>query len=271
MSTDLPRGTAVVTGASSGIGRVYAEKLARRGYDLLLVARDRNRLDTLAAAIAAATGRNAEVLAADLGQPDGVEAVAARIASDDAIILLVNNAGMGTEGPVVGADAGKVDAMVQLNVAALTRLSVAAVNAFSGRGRGTLVNIASVVALVPEAFLGAYAGTKAYVLAFTQSLQSELKGGPVRVQAVVPGYTMTEFFDRAGIDAKALAPETVMSAEDLVEAALRGLEAGETITIPSVPDMAAWQAVVDDRMSMAPVLSRRRPAARYGLEEVVTA
>ncbi|TCK31733.1 hypothetical protein EV667_1844 [Ancylobacter aquaticus] len=265
MSPDLHPGTAVVTGASSGIGRIYAEKLAQRGYDVLLVARDRSRLDELAASLASATGRKTEVLVADLGQAADVERLTARIAADPSITLLVNNAGMGTEGAVVGVDAGKVDAMVQLNVAALTRLSIAAVNAFSARGKGTLVNIASVVALVPENFLGAYAGTKAYVLAFTQSLQSELKGGPIRVQAVLPGLTATEFFDRAGLDAGSLPAEMVMSAPDLVEAALRGLEAGEAITIPSLPEMAAWQTLVDDRVRMAPGLSLRQPAARYGM------
>lgn len=263
--------TALVTGASSGIGRVYAEKLARRGHDVVLVARDGARLESLAAAIAGETGRRAEVLAADLSRSEGIETVAARLASDQRITVLVNNAGMGTEGPFVGAAAEKTDAMVQLNVAALTRLSLAAVTAFAQRGEGALVNIASVVALVPEHFPGAYAATKAYVLAFTQSLQSELRDGPVRVQAVLPGYTRTEFFDRAGIDATALPAEMVMSAEDLVEAALRGLEAGEAITIPSLPDMAAWQALVDHRMRMMPGLSLSRPAARYGLGEAVPA
>lgn len=264
--------TALVTGASSGIGRVYAEKLARRGHDVVLVARDGARLELLAAAIAGETGRRAEVLAADLSRSEGIETVAARLASDQRITVLVNNAGMGTEGPILGAAAEKTDAMVQLNVAALTRLSLAAVTAFAGRGEGgTLVNIASVVALVPEHFPGAYAATKAYVLAFTQSLQSELRGGPLRVQAVLPGYTRTEFFDRAGIDATALPAEMVMSAEDLVEAALRGLEAGEAITIPSLPDMAAWQVLVDDRMRMMPGLSLSRPAARYGLGPAVPA
>ncbi len=196
--------TALVTGASSGIGRVYAEKLARRGHDVVLVARDGARLEALAATIAGETGRRAEVLAADLSRSEGIETVADRLASDQRITVLVNNAGMGTEGPILGAAAGKTDAMVQLNVAALTRLSLAAVTAFAQRGEGTLVNIASVVALVPEHFPGAYAATTAYVLAFTQSLQSELRHGPVRVQAVLPGYTRTEFFDRAGIDAAAL-------------------------------------------------------------------
>lgn len=263
-------GLALVTGASSGIGRVYAHKLARLGYDVLLVARDRARLDALAAEIVATTGRKAEVLVADLVKAADVVRVADRIGADPAITLVVNNAGMGTEGPVLGADPARVDAMVQLNVTALTHLATAAVNAFSARGKGTLVNVASVVALIPERFLGAYAATKAYVLAFTQSLLSELDEGPVRVQAVLPGVTATEFFDRAGLDMAAMPAEMVMSADDLVEAALRGLEAGETITIPSLPDIAAWEGLVAARMAMAPHLSLSRPAARYDLGAAVS-
>jgi len=236
-------GTAVVTGASSGIGKIYAERLARRGYDLILVARNRERLDALAAELAAATGRKVDVLAADLGRSEDVVAVAARIE----------------------ADADRIDAMVQLNVVALTRLAVAAVNAFTRRGQGTLVNIASVVALMPENFPGAYAATKAYVLALTQSLQSELKDGPVRIQAVLPGLTRTEFFDRAGLDVNALPAHMVMAAEDLVDAALAGLDLGETITIPSLPDTADWEAAVVATRQLGPHLSLSRPAARYGV------
>lgn len=258
-------GTAVVTGASSGIGKIYAERLARRGYDLVLVARNRERLDALAAELAAATGRKVGVLAADLGRPEDVAAVAARIEADPAVTLLVNNAGSGTEGPVVGADADRIDAMVQLNVVALTRLAAAAVNAFARRGQGTLVNIASVVALMPENFPGAYAATKAYVLALTQSLQSELKDGPVRIQAVLPGLTRTEFFDRAGLDVNALPAHMVMAAEDLVDAALAGLDLGEAITIPSLPDTADWEAAVVATRQLGPHLSLSRPAARYSV------
>ncbi|MBB3773938.1 hypothetical protein FHS55_004584 [Angulomicrobium tetraedrale] len=258
-------GTALVTGASSGIGKVYAQKLARRGYDLIIVARNRSRLDELATAIATETGRTVEVLPADLGKAEDVAAVAARLADDPAITLLVNNAGSGTEGPIIGADPAKIDAMLDLNVRALTRLAVAAVNAFSARGRGTLVNIASVVAIVPEQFFGAYSATKAYVLALTQSLGAELKDSPVRLQAVMPGLTRTEFFDRAGLDINALPAHMVMAPEDLVEAALRGLEAGEVYTIPSLPDASGWDALTAARMVLAPDLSHARPAARYGL------
>lgn len=266
-----PLGTAVVTGASSGIGKIYAQRLAARGYDLILVARNKVRLDELAQELVTCTGRTVDVLPADLGKAEDVAKVAAHITDDPAITLLVNNAGAGTEGPVVGADAAKIDAMVQLNVVALTRLAVAAVNTFTARGRGTLVNIASVVAIIPENFLGAYAATKAYVLAFTQSLGTELKDGPVRLQAVLPGLTRTEFFDRAGLDAAALPAEMVMSAEDLVDAALAGLDQGEVYTIPSLPDPAGWAALVAARGALGPHLSRNTPAARYGVGEPAAA
>lgn len=261
--SETSKGTALVTGASSGIGKIYADRLARRGYDLILVARNRERLEALAGELSAATGRTVDVLPADLADPRDVARVAARIIEDAALTLVVNNAGSGTEGPVVGADPAKIDAMVQLNVVALTRLAVAAVDTFSRRGRGTLVNIASVVAIVPEFFPGAYAATKAYVLAFTQSLQTELQGSPVRVQAVLPGATRTEFFERAGLDANVFPDEAVMSADDLVDAALRGLDMGEAITIPPLPDVAGFEAITAARMAVQPGLSLRDPAPRY--------
>lgn len=256
-------GTAVVTGASSGIGKVYAEKLAARGYDLLLVARDAGRLEALAQTITRASGRKVEVLPADLGKPEDVARVARRIGEDAAITMLVNNAGMGTSGNVVGAEVGPTDAMVQLNVVALTQLSMAAVNAFSRRGRGTLINIASVVAFMADVLTGAYGATKSYVLALTQSLHNELKDGPVRVQAVLPGLTRTEFFERAGIDAAQFPSEAMMSADDLVAAGLTGLDLGELITIPPLPDAAAFEAMERARIAMQPDLSQGRPAARY--------
>ncbi|QJP13107.1 SDR family oxidoreductase [Starkeya sp. ORNL1] len=261
------KGTALVTGASSGIGKVYAQRLAARGYDLVIVARNKGRLDDLAADLARSTGRKVDVLAADLGKRDDVRRVAERIRDDAAITLLVNNAGSGTEGPVLGADIDRIEAMVDLNVVALNRLAVTAVNAFSARGKGTLVNVASVVAFVSDHFLGAYAGTKAFVLGLTQSLQSELKDTPVRVQAVLPGYTRTEFFGSAGIAEQQIPAEMMMSAEDLVDAALAGLDQGELITIPSMPDVKVFEAYDAARLAMVPDLSRDRPAARYGIKD----
>jgi len=258
-------GTAIVTGASSGIGKVYAERLAKRGYDLLLVARSKDRLDALASELASATGRHVEVLPADLEKPADVARIVQRLASDPAISLLVNNAGSGTEGPVLNAEAAKTDAMVQLNVVALTQLSLAAVNAFAKNGRGTLINIASVVALMPEQLLGAYSATKAYVLNLTQSLQNEFKDSPLRIQAVLPGLTRTEFFDRAGLDVSGYPAEMMMAVDELVDSALAGLDLGELITIPSLPAAADWDNLSAARMTLWPNLSRDHPAARYGL------
>lgn len=266
MSPNPSKGTALVTGASSGIGKVYAQRLAERGHDLVLVARNKARLDELAAELTKQTGRAVEVLPADLGEPIDVRALVERLHGDPAISLVVNNAGAGTEGPVLNADPARIDAMVQLNVVALTQISVAAVNAFAKRGGGTLVNIASVVALMPDNLLGAYSATKAYVLALTQSLQKEVLDTPsIRLQAVLPGLTRTEFFERSGFDISHLPSEMVMSAEELVDAALAGLDLGEAITIPSLPDAADWEALVAKRMSLWPNLSLQHPAARYGL------
>ena len=263
MSSPIPSGTALVTGSSSGIGKSYAQQLARRGHDLVLVARDAARLEALAAQLRAETGRKVDVLPADLGVAGDVERVAARIEADPTITLVVNNAGIGTGSGVTGGDLAATMAMVQLNVTALTRLSFAAVNAFTARGNGTLVNVASVVALASEAFAGAYAATKAYVLSFTQSLNGELKDGPVRVQAVLPGYTRTEFFDRAGIDPARLPADMVMPVDDLVAAALKGLEFGELVTIPSLRDLDKWKAFEAARSALHPELSLASPAERY--------
>jgi short-subunit dehydrogenase len=260
------KGTALVTGASAGIGKVYAQRLAARGYDLVIVARNKARLDELAGELARTTGRKVDVLAADLSKKDDVRRVADRVRDDAAITLLVNNAGSGTEGPVLGADIDRIEAMVELNVVALNRLSIAAVNAFNARGKGTLVNVASVVAFVSDHFLGAYAGTKAFVLGLTQSLQSELKDTPVRVQAVLPGYTRTEFFDSAGLALEQIPADMMMSAEDLVDAALVGLDQGELVTIPSMGDTKVFEAYDAARLAMVPDLSRDRPAARYGIK-----
>lgn len=267
MTTQASKGTAVVTGASSGIGKVYARRLAKRGHALVLVARNKVRLEELASELARETGRKVEVLPTDLGNPADVAKLVARVSEDAAISLLVNNAGVGTEGPVLGAETARIDAMVQVNVVALSQLSVAAVNAFAARGGGTLINIASVVALMPENLLGAYSATKAYVLNLTQSLQNEFKDRPeLRIQAVLPGLTRTEFFDNSGLDFSHLPAEMFMSVDELVDGALAGLDLGEAITIPSLPDAGEWEQLATARMAMWPRLSLAHPAARYGLD-----
>lgn len=256
-------GTALITGASSGIGAIYADRLAKRGYDLLLVARNAERLDVLAKRVGQDSGRHVEVLVADLTSATDLRRVEARLRTDPAISMLVNNAGLGATGTLLESNPDRIEAMIQLNVIALTRLTQAVVPGFVARGSGTLINIASVVALAPEMLNGSYSGSKAYVVNLSQSLHHELSAKGVRVQAVLPGAIRTEFWDIAGMPVANLPNEMVMSAEDLVDAALAGLDAGELITIPSLPDAAEWQHYESARVSLGPNLSRTKPAARY--------
>ncbi len=256
-------GTAVVTGASSGIGAIYADRLARRGHDLILVARNGQRLAALAERIAADTGRSVRTLVADLSDRQGMLAVEDVLRTDPAITLLVNNAGVGASTPLLASDVDKMEAMITLNVTALTRLTYAAAPAFAARGKGTIVNIASIVAVAPELLNGVYGASKAFVLTFTQSLQHELADKGLRFQAVLPGAIATEFWDVAGMPVTQLPGDWVMSASDLVDAALAGLDAGEQVTIPSLPDAADWQRVEDARRALGPNLSKTTPAARY--------
>lgn len=265
MKTQISKGTALVTGASAGIGATYADRLARRGYDLILVARDSARLEALAVALRAQTGRTVTVLPADLGNTDGQDLVANRLTGDPAITLLINNAGIGPSGPALASAPAAYDGMLALNVAALQRLTLTAAQIFAAKGAGTIINIASAVALLPERFNAPYVATKAFVLALTQSLAAELAGQGVTFQAVLPGYTRTEIFERAGIDPSVLPPEMVMEVGDLVDAALSGLDQGELVTIPSLPDPADWQALEVARLKIAGNASRSKPATRYSV------
>jgi short-subunit dehydrogenase len=265
MQTKSHKGTALITGASSGIGAVYAERLARRGYDLLLVARNRERLVGSAQRITAETGRAVEVLAADLGDDADLGKVEAALRKDASITVLVNNAGFGSAAPLLQADVAKMDEMVALNVRALMRLTYAAVPGFVARGGGAVINIASIVAIAPELLNGVYGASKAFVLAFTQSLHHELNDKKIQVQAVLPGVTATEFWGVAGMPIENLPKELVMTAEDLVDAALAGFDLGETITVPSLPESSDWDSFDAKRKALGPNLSRTTPAARYKL------
>jgi len=265
MNQNTAKGVALVTGASSGIGAVYADRLAHRGYDLLLVARDGKRLDQLAAHIRQQTGRNAETLVADLTDRADARKLAARIAADKSISLLVNNAGVGATASMVDSDPDSLEAMIELNVTALTRLSHAAAVRFAAEGRGAIINIASVVALAPSLLNGTYSGTKAFVVNLTQSLHNELGPKGVKLQAVLPGATRTEFWNRAGTPVEHLPEQIVMSAEELVDAALAGFDQGELITIPSLPDAKDWEALDAARAKLGPNLSHVHPATRYGI------
>ena len=259
------QGAALITGASTGIGALYAQRLARRGHDLVLVARSRDRLVSVAARITSETGRKVEILVADLTDKQDMLKVERRLASDSAIRMLVNNAGNSVGTPVSQSDPDALEAMIQLNVIALTRLARAAAPAFVSRGGGTIINLASVVALAPTVLNGSYSGTKAYVLNLTQALHHELAGAGLRMQAVLPGATRTDFWESSGVPIENVPEEAVMTAEDMVDAALAGLDQGELVTIPSLPDARDWQQFDAAREALGPKLSRSQPADRYRL------
>ncbi|ADU38655.1 SDR family NAD(P)-dependent oxidoreductase [Variovorax paradoxus] len=264
--TATPKGTALITGASSGIGAVYADRLARRGFDLVLVARNNDRLQALAARLTTETGRKIETIAADLADKKDIARVEAAIRTNRELTLLVNNAGVGATAPLLASDIEKMEEMIAINVNALTRLTYAAVPGFVARGAGTLVNIASIVAVSPETLNGVYGGSKAFVLALSQSLQHEVGDKGVRVQAVLPGATATEFWGIAGLPVQHLPSAIVMSAEDMVDAALAGLDQGEKVTIPSLPSQDEWDAFDAARRAMSGRISSSVPAARYGVK-----
>jgi len=265
MTTQTTLGTALITGASTGIGAVYADRLARRGYDLILVARDGAKLDALASKLHAATGRAISTIKADLTATADLRAVEQRLQDDAGITMLVNNAGLGASAKLIDSSPEALDDMINLNVTALTRLNRAVAPAMVARGAGTIINIASIVALAPELLNGVYGGSKAYVLALTQSMHHELKDLGIRVQAVLPGAISTPFWDRAGMPVEHLPSAWVMTPEDLVDAALAGLDLGEVITLPSLPDAGAWQQAEAARLALGPNLSHTKPAERYGV------
>jgi short-subunit dehydrogenase len=263
MATQAGKGTALVTGASSGIGAVYADRLARRGYDLILVARDVERLNSLADRLKTETGRQVETIGADLTVKADVRRIEERLRADRGITMLVNNAGVGATASLIDSNVDELEKMIDLNVTALTRLTAAVVPGLVERGNGIVINISSIVALSPETLNGTYSGTKAYVLNLTQSLHHEVGGKGVQLQAVLPGATSTAFWDRAGLAVEHLPQQIVMTAEDMVDAALAGLDQGELVTIPSLPDAADWERFNSARQQLQPNLSHKLPAARY--------
>ncbi|MBO9536250.1 SDR family oxidoreductase [Herbaspirillum sp.] len=263
MNKKANQGRALITGASTGIGATYADRLAARGYDLVLVARDAARLEKVAQEIKARYGVQVEILPADLINKDELLRVEQRLRSDDGITMLVNNAGMAVQGKLIEADIDRYDTMIQLNVVAVTRLAAAAATTFGKRGSGDIINVASVLALAPEMFNGVYSGTKAYVLNLSQSMQTELAPLGVRVQAVLPGATRTEIWERSGGSISQLPPEMLMEVDAMVDAALAGLDLGEAVTIPSLPQAADWNAFTAARHALGPNLSRNQPAQRY--------
>ena len=267
MSDLTNTGTAVVTGASSGIGRMYADRLAGRGFDLLLVARRRERLEALAAELRERDGVTVKVFVADLSDADDLERVASDIAGDDSITMLVNNAGTTRVKPLEEVTVDELRMQVDLNVTALSRLTMAALPGFKRRDRGTIINIGSAVSFHGFANNGIYSGSKAYVLNFTESLREELADTNIVVQLVAPAMTESEIAEVSGYDVSGLPDGVVMSVEHCVDAALAGLDAGEAITMPSVEDaalLANFQAAADALFHGS---FSGKPASRYGLAD----
>ncbi|NKJ40122.1 SDR family oxidoreductase [Rhizobium sp. SG570] len=254
---------AVVTGASTGIGAVYARKLAERGYDVIAVARNAERLEANASRISQDTGRKVEVVVADLSRSDEVIKLAERITDDPTIAFLVNNAGLSLQGGVLQSGLDEAAAMIAVNITAPTLLSVAAAKAFSKRGRGGVVNISSVTAFAPEMFDGAYSGTKSHLINLTLSLAGKTKDAGVRFQAVLPGPTDTEMWGRSGVPESVVPRSMIMSPEDLVTAALVGFDKGEVLTLPTVADEESWKAYENARQSLWGSLAAGQPAPRY--------
>jgi uncharacterized protein len=255
--------TALITGASTGIGAVYADRLAKRGYDLIVVARNKAKLSTLASRLEGETGRSVKVLPADLNNKADLAKVEATLRDDPKITMLINNAGVAAVTPLLQSNIDKMVDMIDLNIAALTRLTYAAAPAFVARGAGTIINIASAVGISPEALNGVYGASKAYVIALSHSLQHELGDKGVRVQVVLPAATATDAWEIAGLHYDNLPKEIVMSVEDLVDAALVGLDQGELVTIPPLHDGDEWTRWEAARRTISQHFGNSVPAPRY--------
>jgi len=241
MSAGVPSpARALVTGASAGIGRTFSEQLAARRTDLVLVARDAKRLEALAEDLRARFGIDVEVLPADLLDDAQLETVAARLGvAERPIDLLVNNAGMGTFGHFADLDVQQELREIQLNVLALVRLTHAGLAAMEPRGRGAIVNVSSLAAYQPSPDSAVYGATKAFVNSFTHAVHEEARPKGVHVMAVCPGYTHTEFHDRAGLGTTQIPEFLWQSSDDVVRAALRDLDRRRSVSIPGAMNKTA--------------------------------
>jgi len=253
--------TVLITGASTGIGAIYADRFARRGHDLVLVARDKARLETLAARLREETGAAVDTLPADLTQPGDLAAVEMRLREDTRIETLINNAGAALSGHFIDQSTDDVARLVSLNTTALVRLASAIAPRLARAGQGAIVNIGSVVGLAPEFGMSVYGATKAFVLFLSQGLSLELAPKGVHVQAVLPAGTRTEIWERAGIDSSAI-PD-LMGVEELVDAALVGFDRRELVTIPPLHDGARWEVLNAARQSLIADIRQAHVAARY--------
>lgn len=251
----------LITGASTGIGATYAERFARRGHDLVLVARDVARMEAIAGRLRADTGVSIDIIQADLTQADDLAKVETRLRDDARIGILVNNAGTAIGGTFIEQSTDEVARLVALNTTALLRLSSAIAPRLASAGEGAIINIGSVVGLAPEFGMAVYGATKAFVLFLSQGLSLELGPKGVYVQAVLPATTRTEIWDHVGADVNAM--NNVMEVGDLVDAALVGFDRREPVSIPPLHDVSQWDAFDDTRKAMLGNLVNALPAERY--------
>lgn len=254
-------GTAIVTGASSGIGAIYADRLAARGYDLVLIARRSERLEKLAIELRSKHLRDIDVVQADLANEADLLRVEALVSEASDVSFLVNCAGSGALGMAAQVPTSAVADMLKVNVIALTRLSMAAARRFAATSSGSIINIGSILALMPVPGASSYSGSKSYVLNFSRALQSELQNSGVRVQAVMPGPVRSEFF------ANTPAPfpdQLFMSPETLVDTALAAYDQGEVVTFPNLGSIEPWSAFEQARSVMVHGVTQSGvSAARY--------
>jgi uncharacterized protein len=260
------KGMALITGAASGIGRVYADRLAQRSYGLILVDRQADALSDTAKALHKKFGAPVETIVADLISPVALEKVASVLATDDRITMFVNNAGTSKVGPLSDAQWSDLAEMIQVNILAHARLALAVLPAFIRRDHGTIVNMGSVASFCSVPGTTLYSGTKAFVLNFTRGLQNECAGTNVVVQLVAPAATVSGIWEAAGVSLSSVDPEQVMSTENCVDAALAGLDAGEMMTLPSLNDLAVLENYEAAAAKLLEVSQVRQPAMRYDIK-----
>lgn len=253
---------ALITGASAGIGAVYADRLARRGYDLVLVARDVARMAAVAERLRGATGVAVEIIGADLTVDADVARIERRLGVGD-VTTLVNNAGMSLKGGILENGAADLARIIALNVTTPTRLASAAAKAFLSMGAGAIINLSSVLALAPELFEGVYSGTKAYLLNLSHAMAAQLRDRGIYVQAVLPGATRTELWEKAGRNLNEFPEGFLMEVSDMVDAALVGFDRKETVTLPALADPEQFAAMERARLALLPNLSRSEVPRRY--------
>jgi uncharacterized protein len=260
------RPVALVTGASSGIGASYATRLGQDGYDLILVARRRDRLNDLAKRLRS-NGSTVEVQASDLTDPDGLAEIETRASRGD-VEFLVNNAGFAGYRPFVELDPRIAEDLIRLHVLAVTRLTRAALPGMVQRRSGTIVNVASLLSMSgslpanPLPYRATYAGAKAFIVTFTQALSGELPASGVRLQALLPGVVASEFHDTLNVDRNRMA-SMAMGPDEVVTASLAALERGELICVPGLEDPSLIEQLTGAQRAVMQAGNRPELASRY--------